>query len=48
MMVVKGNPEYTLHFNETDALSDAQRRYAEIQYELFRNWYADWSKSLKK
>nr|WP_095063742.1 dihydrodipicolinate synthase family protein [Pseudomonas sp. Irchel s3f19] len=43
LMVVNGNPEYALHFNETDALTDAQRRYAEQQYALFRAWYADWS-----
>ena len=43
LMVLNGNPEYALHFNETDALTDAQRRYAEQQYALFRAWYADWS-----
>ncbi|UVL02594.1 dihydrodipicolinate synthase family protein [Pseudomonas sp. B21-047] len=43
LMVLNGNPEYARHFNETDALTDAQRRYAEQQYALFRAWYADWS-----
>ncbi|WP_417712468.1 dihydrodipicolinate synthase family protein [Roseibium aggregatum] len=43
LMVLNGEDEYRLHFNETDALSDAQRNYAEAQYELFRTWYADWS-----
>ncbi|USS54669.1 dihydrodipicolinate synthase family protein [Pseudomonas sp. B21-031] len=43
LMVLNGDQEYTLHFNESDALSDAQRRYAEQQYALFRSWYADWS-----
>ncbi|MDD2064842.1 dihydrodipicolinate synthase family protein [Pseudomonas capeferrum] len=43
LMVLNGNPEYALHFNENDALTDAQRRYAEQQYALFRAWYADWS-----
>ncbi len=43
LMVLNGDKEYTLHFNETDALSDAQRRYAENQYALFRQWYANWS-----
>ncbi|MGX1020499.1 dihydrodipicolinate synthase/N-acetylneuraminate lyase [Pseudomonas sp. Y3 TE3536] len=43
LMVLNGDQEYTLHFNESDALSDAQRRYAEQQYALFRTWYADWS-----
>jgi len=46
LMVLNGDKEYTLHFNETDELSDAQRRYAESQYGLFRNWYANWSKSV--
>ncbi|MCR4468145.1 dihydrodipicolinate synthase family protein [Burkholderia sp. SCN-KJ] len=46
LMVLNGDQEYTLHFNETDALSDAQRNYAEAQYTLFRNWYANWSKSI--
>lgn len=43
LMVLNGEDEYRLHFNETDALSDAQRNYAEAQYKLFRSWYADWS-----
>jgi dihydrodipicolinate synthase/N-acetylneuraminate lyase len=46
LMVLNGDKEYTLHFNETDALSEAQRRYAQTQYELFRNWYASWSKEV--
>jgi len=44
LMVLNGDTEYALHFNETDALTDAQRNYAEAQYALFRAWYADWSK----
>ncbi|TIT85497.1 MAG: dihydrodipicolinate synthase family protein, partial [Mesorhizobium sp.] len=44
MMVLKGNAEYKLHFNETDALSDSQRGYAEQQLKLFDAWYAQWSK----
>lgn len=43
LMVLNGDNGYALHFNETDALSDAQRRYAENQYALFRQWYASWS-----
>ena len=43
LMVLNGDTEYTLHFNESDKLSDAQRGYAEAQYSLFRNWYANWS-----
>ncbi|TAM01248.1 MAG: dihydrodipicolinate synthase family protein [Paraburkholderia sp.] len=47
LMVLNGDKEYTLHFNETDVLSDAQRNYAESQYALFRNWYREWSKGLQ-
>ena len=43
LMVLEGHAEYALHFNETDALTDSQRGYAEAQYKLFRTWYADWS-----
>ncbi|MBF6030855.1 dihydrodipicolinate synthase family protein [Pseudomonas sp. P115] len=43
LMVLNGDTEYALHFNESDVLSDAQRRYAEQQYGLFRQWYANWS-----
>ncbi|WP_420334293.1 dihydrodipicolinate synthase family protein [Roseibium sp.] len=44
LMVLNGEDAYRLHFNETDALSDAQRNYAEAQYALFKTWYADWSR----
>ncbi|AVD89046.1 dihydrodipicolinate synthase family protein [Pseudomonas sp. SWI44] len=43
LMVLNGDSEYTLHFNETDVLTEAQRNYAEQQYALFRQWYANWS-----
>ncbi len=44
LMMLNGDAEYTLHFNETDALSDSQKGFAKAQLELFRVWYADWSK----
>ncbi len=44
MMVLNGDAEYTLHFNETDALSPAQRGYCETQFTLFNAWYAEWSR----
>ncbi|YBV95077.1 dihydrodipicolinate synthase family protein (plasmid) [Phyllobacteriaceae bacterium JZ32] len=47
MMVLKGDKEYILHFNETDELSDSQRGYVEQQFALFNGWYAGWSKSLQ-
>lgn len=44
LLVLNGEEEYRLHFNETDVLSDAQRHYCEQQYALFVAWFADWSK----
>ena len=43
MLVLRGEPEYTLHFNESDELTPSQRGYVERQLELFDGWYADWS-----
>ncbi|MEW5420983.1 dihydrodipicolinate synthase family protein [Amorphus sp. 3PC139-8] len=42
LMVLTGNEEYRLHFNETDALSETQRAFAEAQFKLFRTWYDAW------
>lgn len=42
LMVVTGNPEYTLHFNPTDALSASQKAFAESQLKLFQRWYGEW------
>jgi 1-pyrroline-4-hydroxy-2-carboxylate deaminase len=42
LMVRQGDPEYALHFNESDALSDSQKRFAETQLRLFQTWYAEW------
>lgn len=44
MMVLKGDQEYELHFNETDFLSASQRGYVEAQFNLFNAWYSEWSK----
>ncbi|WP_281995060.1 dihydrodipicolinate synthase family protein [Ruegeria faecimaris] len=44
LLVLNGEEEYRLHFNETDALTDAQRNYCEQQYALFGAWFADWLK----
>ena len=43
MLVLKGYPEYSLHFNESDALSPSQKGYVEAQLALFDAWYAGWS-----
>ena len=42
LMVLEGNLEYELHFNETDTLSLSQKRYAETQLKLFKSWYRSW------
>ena len=46
LMVLAGNPEYELHFNESDSLSLSQRHYAETQLRLFTAWYGSWIKSI--
>ncbi|WP_314325541.1 dihydrodipicolinate synthase family protein [Comamonas aquatica] len=46
LLVLNGQKEYALHFNETDVLTDSQRKYTEAQYQLFRDWYVAWSKDL--
>ena len=43
LMVLNGNSAYSLHFNESDALTESQRSYVETQYTLFKTWYADWA-----
>jgi 1-pyrroline-4-hydroxy-2-carboxylate deaminase len=42
LMVLEGDAEYRLHFNESDALSVSQQRFAQTQLGLFKTWYADW------
>lgn len=44
LMVLKGDKEYTLHFNEDDVLSPSQKGYVEAQLKLFDTWYASWSR----
>lgn len=46
LMVLEGNPEYALHFNEADSLSLSQRHYAEKQLQLFKAWYGSWTQSI--
>jgi 1-pyrroline-4-hydroxy-2-carboxylate deaminase len=42
LMVLNGDQEYSLHFNEADALSASQKRFAEAQLTLFQTWYRAW------
>jgi len=46
-MVIARSPEYKLHFNATDQLSNSQRAYCETQLRQFKAWYATWSASLR-
>ena len=42
LLVLNGEPEYELHFNETDALSASQRAFAEQALNRFRSWHQSW------
>ncbi len=42
LLVLNGEPEYQLHFNETDGLSASQKHFVESQYDLFKKWWASW------
>jgi 4-hydroxy-tetrahydrodipicolinate synthase len=43
LMTLEANPEYALHFNASDALSDSQREFAKVQLAQFKRWHAAWS-----
>jgi 1-pyrroline-4-hydroxy-2-carboxylate deaminase len=45
LMLLEGNPEYALHFNPTDVLSESQKTFAKNQLRLFKTWYASWAKT---
>ena len=42
LLVLNGDTEYELHFNETDQLSPSQKAFVENQYELFKKWWEAW------
>lgn len=42
LLVLNGESEYELHFNETDGLSPSQKGLVEAQYDLFKNWWTNW------
>ncbi|MBB1272228.1 dihydrodipicolinate synthase family protein [Psychromonas sp. SR45-3] len=44
LLVLNGEKEYDLHFNESDKLNAEQRGYCEKQYKLFKQWFAQWVK----
>ena len=42
LMVLAGFAEYGRHFIASDELSASQQHYADTQYKLFKDWYANW------
>jgi 1-pyrroline-4-hydroxy-2-carboxylate deaminase len=42
LMVLAGNSEYARHINPDDALSDAQRAFAESAWHRFNRWWNEW------
>ena len=44
LMVLKGEEEYRLNINESDALSASQARFCEAQFHQFNRWFANWVK----
>ena len=42
LLVLLGDSDYEYHFNETDKLSESQRKYVEAQLKVFQNWWANW------
>lgn len=42
LLVLLGDDDYLLHFNETDELSASQKRFARSQLRLFQAWWAAW------
>jgi dihydrodipicolinate synthase/N-acetylneuraminate lyase len=43
LMFLRGDADYELHFNETDALDAGQKAYAQFHLEQFDAWWASWS-----
>jgi 4-hydroxy-tetrahydrodipicolinate synthase len=42
LMVLEGNPQYTHHFNGSDALSLSQKAFLEEQWKQFKSWWSQW------
>lgn len=42
LLVLLGDADYELHFNESDRLSLSQKRFAEAQLRLFQQWWENW------
>lgn len=42
LLVLTGDEEYRLHFNESDKLSPSQQGFVEAQLKLFLDWWGQW------
>ena len=42
LLVLGGEEQYSLHFNEDDRLSLSQQSFADSQWRLFQSWWAQW------
>ena len=42
LLVLLGDNDYALHFNETDSLSASQTGFVETQLNLFMDWWNNW------
>ena len=42
LLVLLGDADYELNFNETDRLSPSQKHFAESQLNLFKQWWNNW------
>lgn len=43
LLVLLGDDDYRLHFNDTDELSPSQAGFAKAQLKQFLDWWEDWS-----
>ena len=42
LLLVLGDTDYALHFNETDGLTPSQKNFSEAQMKLFLEWWKGW------
>lgn len=42
LLVLLGDEDFVLHFNETDQLSASQKNFAESQLKQFQTWWSGW------
>ena len=42
LLVLRGETEFELHFNESDVLCPSQKAFAQAQLQLFDQWWDQW------